>query len=207
MAGKSRSERRADVLRRERRREALGKLKWIGVAAVVVAAIAGGVYALSLVPEKPQDVHWHPTWEVFVNDQNVRWAGPRFDMSNMGAEIHLHQPNDDVIHAEGRSDRVLLDRLLVRLGGQLTADKLVIPAPASGAGTYEANATHPLRVFAQPPDEEWREIEDFTGLQLQDRWKILITYGDLTPDQIARQQASVKDPGPDPAAAMRPPSN
>lgn len=193
----AKQERARRSLQAQRRQQA-GK---IALGILIVAAIGAGAYGLTLIPDQPKNVHWHPTWEVYVNDENVRWGGSRdFDMSGMGMGIHLHQPNDDTIHAESRSDRLTLGGLLLRLGGELRDEGLQIPSPATNAGTYAATADAPLRVFTQAPGDEWIEIEsDFAGLVLADQLRILVTYAPSA-DALHTQQDSVAGPPTTPSA-------
>lgn len=191
--------------RRAERRSLAGKIA-LGVA--VVLAIGAAAYGMSLLPEQPKNVHWHPTWEVYVNDQNVAWTGRDFDMAEMGSGMHFHQPNDNVIHAEGRSDRLSLGSLMLRVGGELTDSLLRIPPPATQAGDYAENESAPLRVFYKPAGEDWRELEsDFADLRATENMRILITYAPSSDEAIETQKASVSGPPDDPTAPMREATN
>jgi hypothetical protein len=136
-------------------------------------------------------------WEAYIEGQNVKWTGREADMPGMSSGMHFHQPDDDTIHAEGRSNRLRLGTLLAGLGGEIADDKLVIPDSQKMAGTYASNDTTRLRVFVMPDGAEWSEVSDsFADVSFEDRMRILVTYGDLTSEEIAREQASVKAPEP-----------
>lgn len=195
MRRRSMNAQRAASIERARwaaRKSQLGKVV-IGVA--IVAALAGTAYGLSLIPDPPENVHWHPTWEAYVNDQNVRWEGRQFDMSMMGGGIHFHQPNDDVVHAESRSDRLTLGDLLVRLRGAISDESLTIPSQATPSGEFRANGTARLQVFVQPEGEGWREIvDDFQNVALEDRARVLVTFNASGEQAIIEQQNRVAEP-------------
>lgn len=206
MAERSRNEQRAEKIRRARLEQRKSVATKVVLVVGVVLAIAATAYGFSLIPERPKNVHWHPTWEVYAEDVNVRWAGPEFDMGGMGSGMHFHQPNDNLIHAETRSDRLLLGGLLGRLGGSISDDRLVIPENANPSGEFVASDERPLRVFAQPEGEAWREVEgDFANVVLGDKFRVLVTFAPSSPEAIEEQKGSVQ--APDGAVAAMPPSN
>lgn len=195
MSERPRSEQRAEKLRRARLEQRKSVATKVALVVGVVLAIAATAYGFSLMPERPKNVHWHPTWEVYVNDANVQWAGRDFDMSNMGLGMHFHQPNDNLIHAETRSDRLLLGGLIERLGGSLSDERLVIPAPAGPSGEFLASEVEPLRVLVQPEGEEWREIDgDFRDVVLADKARILVTFAPSSERALEAQKSSVQSP-------------
>ena len=206
MADRPENAQRAAKRRRAKLEERKSLATKIALGVAVVLALAATAYGFSLIPERPKNVHWHPTWEVYVNDENVRWASREFDMSNMGSGMHFHQPNDNVVHAETRSDRLILGGLIERLGGSLSDERLVVPTPATPSGEYVSSDRQPLRVFIQPAGEEWREIEDdFRSVVLADKARILVTFAPSSDEALAAQQASVQSP--DGAIATTPISN
>lgn len=187
---------RLEGVRRARAQERRATLRKVALGASILVAIAGAAYGLSLIPEGPKNVHWHPTWEVYVNDQNVVWTGTRdFDMAGMGSGMHFHQPNDNTIHAESRSDRLTLGGLLTRLGGGIEDDRLDIPAPATNAGSYEATQEKPLRVFVQPPGEDWEEVTSgFASLLFVDKGRVLVTYAPSEEGLVAQKESVAQPP-------------
>ena len=199
----SREERLRAVRRVERKEKVRSGVKWGGVGVAALVLVGGVAFGLSLGPEKPATVHWHPTWEVFVNGENVLWANPRFDMQFMGGTTHFHQPDDATIHAEGRTDRLYLNRLLNSVGGEISDNQVVLPQGASISGTFATNETDQLRVFIQPDGEDWREVESgFADLKFGDKMRVLVTYGHATDEEIKTQQESVKRAAADAASAM-----
>lgn len=195
MRRRSTNEQRAASIKRARWAERKSQLGKIALGIAVIAALAGTAYGFSLLPEQPKNVHWHPTWEVYIDDQNVRWEGRQFDMSTMGSGIHFHQPNDNVVHAESRSDRLTLGSLFVRLRGEINDDSLTIPSQAFPSGAFQANESARLKVFAQDPGEEWREIMgDFPSVALADKARILVTFNPSSERAILEQQIAVAEP-------------
>lgn len=204
MPRRSLNPQRLDGLKRARREERKALAGKVALGVVVVLAIAATAYGMSLLPDRPKNVHWHPTWEVYVNDESVRWSGRQFDMSEMGSGMHFHQPNDDTIHAESRTDRLKLGGLLVRIGSEITDNSLAISPLATPSGVFTENETAPLRVFAKPDGEDWREIEDdFADLRFLDSMRVLITFAPSSDAAIEQQKASVQGPPDDPTAPMR----
>ncbi|MEA3200594.1 MAG: hypothetical protein QOE90_2022 [Thermoplasmata archaeon] len=70
-----------------------------------------------------------------------------------------------------------------RQGGNLTADRLALPAGASVSGAFRTDATHALRLYVSDNDTAWRGPAD-VGTPLQDRMRYLLVYGNETDAQI-----------------------
>lgn len=181
------------------RREAVAKaLKMSGLVVGGVLLIVGGVYANSwIMDNSPKSVHWHPKWLVVVNDQEVALSDPGF--ARMGtSRAHLHQPDYKTIHFESKLEPWSLGAFL-RDGkmGELSAERLVLAQGTSAPGTYVENATRKLTVFHDPPKGgDWMEAEALIGdWTPADAERILVIYGDLTPERIAAWQAKVPRAG------------
>ena len=194
-------EARREKLRREQRKSLPTKLLKQGlVTGAVLVVLAGAAYGFTLLPEKPRTVHWHPTWEVYAEGENVRWTSDDFDMSSTRSRMHFHLPDDNTIHAEGPENRLRLGTLFTTMGGELSDTTLGIPEGTSKPGAYETNVTHRVRVFVQPPEGAWQELESgFADYSFEEGARVLVTYGDLTPERIAQQQESVQAPKQEPA--------
>lgn len=182
----------------ERREVTVKALKIGGLVLCGVLLVVGGVYANSWIMDKaPRSVHWHPKWLVVVNDQEVKLSDS--DFARMGTtRAHLHQPDYKTIHFESKLEPWSLAALF-REGkiGELSDQRLVLAPGTSAPGTYEENATRKVTVFHDPPKgEDWMEAESLIGdWTPADAERILVIYGDLTPERIAAWQAKVPRAG------------
>lgn len=181
------------MLERKEGLRRFGKIAAFSVAGLVV--IAGAVYGLSLLPKAAATVHWHANLKTFVNDQQISFTSPRFDMSQSKSRIHFHLPNDMQMHLEGPSDRLrLIDFFHSPLGGDISDSKLVLPDGSSRPGTYTANDTSQLRLFYLPLNGNWTELA--SGIpqhSFANGEKAALLYGNYTAEQIATIEAGIPD--------------
>lgn len=177
----------------------------IAIAAAAIVLLVGVGYGFTLLPDPPKNVHWHPMYEVYVEGENVAFTSRAFDMSATRASMHLHNPDDNTVHAEGRTTSLTIGQFFLEMGGRVTDDTLTVPAAASVPGTFTSNETSRLRLFHQPAGEGWSEVgSGFAKHKFEDGERVLLTFGNLTDAQILAQQESVAQPRADAASAMAP---
>ncbi|GEM_PF-5604656 len=175
-------------------------LQW-SVAVLVALLVVGGVaYGLSRVPKPAPDVHWHAKYQVWVNDQQLSFANSKFD-ANVNQDFylpaHMHGPNFDVIHNEGKEGEGTLGKFFQfgLSGGKIADDELVIPegaslasggAPFSGDFKNAGNQTVQMYVSNQVTNESWTRVAgNLAGFSFHDGDRLLILYGDYSPDRLA----------------------
>lgn len=162
-----------------------------GLAAVLL--VAGAAYGISRLPKGPVTVHWHADWKVYVNDTNVRFTDRSFDMSIAQSRIHFHLPDDTKLHLEGPDDRLrLIDLFHSPLQGDISDTRIVLPAGSTHAGTFENSPNGTFHAYVKPLKGNWTELtSNVAQHSMTDGERVLLTYGNLTSADLARQQESV----------------
>lgn len=172
----------------------IGRYALFAIIGIVV--IAGLAFGISRLPKEPAQVHWHAKYRIYVNDRLVNLANPRFDGMHYN-DAHLHSPDFDTIHNEGREGRGTMGAFFsYQLGGKLADDELVLPAGAVPAGDFKVNETNKLVMLIsnQAEGKDWTPVtKDLAGVNFHDGDRILIVYGDDTPDRIAQLEAGFPD--------------
>lgn len=182
------------------RKENLKKYaKWGAYGVLGIVVLAGAAYGISLLPKEPKQVHWHAKYRVYVDGQLVNMANPRFDGMKYG-DAHIHAPEYDKIHNEGREGRGTLGKFFdFQLGGKFTDTELLIPQGASPAGDFKVNDTEKLRVVVSNQEENktWSEIGGgFHDVSFHDGDRYIILYGNYTDTQISQAEAAFPDFNP-----------
>lgn len=196
----SRLERAEKFDRRERRDRTVRAAKLSALAVGAIIVLSGAVWGFTALadvlrgPECEQiGFHEHTTFYVFDEGERLRFVGERFDLDPMPMRAHLHQPNDYMLHLEG--DCATMREAFAFMGMDLQKGRLRLDQETHGGKVLEDNATHTLRFFLYSPEgEAWSEFPELPGHQGRQGERILITYGDLTDEEIAGQQAQVPPP-------------
>jgi hypothetical protein len=85
------------------------------------------------------------------------------------------------------------------MGGELRDNRLRLP-PEVGGKTLQEEDAKQLRFFLfepnrdAPPTGTWREVDSLRNHQPRDCERMLITYGDLSQEEIERQQGQTTYP-------------
>lgn len=168
------------------------KLTAIGIAALVL--LAGGVWGANklgdLVPENQCGFHEHANFRVFDQGRELEFKHPRFDMKYMAMKAHLHQPDDSQIHLEG--DCADVSTFFSLMGMKLRPGYLKLDDELHASKELQDNGNDTLRFFLYHKEDgnwTWTEKPDAPDYQLRSMQRLLITYGNLTDDNIQRQQS------------------
>lgn len=177
--------------------------KRILIAAVVVLAIAGIVYAVQQNAETRRECpgHWHATFGVYVDGERVPFPQPPYQMSPGGKlpmRMHMHSPSQEILHFEPAPAECLgVADTFELLDVDLAAGSLTFEEPhGTFDGEYEAEGNKTVRYFVQPRDGELAE-EPWSALrnrQLDDGEKLLVAYGDYTMDEISAMMDAISAP-------------
>jgi hypothetical protein len=155
--------------------------------------------------------HWHTTFNVYVNGQVVDFHQPPFMLQGdrpgggeMPISMHMHYPDDDILHYEPTvPDCMSVRETFDRLGIGLNRNSMSIESFGhSVSGDFAPNATHKLRAFyaeynMQNGTFDWEERPWTSFIRMgqpKDLSKILIVYGDETDEEIEAYQARVRNP-------------
>ncbi|MEA3198741.1 MAG: hypothetical protein QOE90_169 [Thermoplasmata archaeon] len=187
-------EERRRIVQAAERRERTQRYSRIAIIAVVaIVVIAGVAYGISKIPKPPGQVHWHATYDIYVNGERANIAPATaislfYEGGDNFLPAHLHQGCPTIIHNEGTEGKGSLQTLFnngwVKQGGKLSNDEMVIPPGASISGDFKTDATHSLRLFISHNNGTWEGPVD-VGTPLQDHMRYLLVYGNETADQVA----------------------
>lgn len=166
----------------------------LGLAALVV--LAGGVWGVSklggLLPENQCAFHEHANFRVFDRGEELSFRHPRFDMQYMAMKAHLHQPDDSQLHLEGACADVA--KAFDLMGMDLRPGYLKLDNELHAGKVLENHGNDTLRFFLYHDVEgnwTWTESPDAPDHQLRSKERLLITYGDLTDEEIRREESRV----------------
>lgn len=206
--------RRAQRVKEQRAKSMMANYRWHLLGAVVLIAVVGTLVAFpGLIPAGPpaeRFAHDHATFAVFINGERVNFAHPDYDASKRGmGPPHMHvSDGKEVWHIEGNFPDGKPDQTLEELfvyntvtfrDGYMKLDTL---AGHNGSEWRDqGNATWQVffskfGVDARLPFE--RVEGDPSAYVPQNLDQLLITYGDPTPEELARQQAAVAAPPGEP---------
>jgi hypothetical protein len=188
---------RADAAQRMEKRERItSSAKLVALSVGVLLVLAGGVWGVNqlagLVPDNACKFHEHATFRVFDRGQELGFQHPRFDMRHMAMRAHLHQPNDYQIHLEGGCADVA--EFFGLMGMEIRPGHLRLDQELHGGGALADDGNDTLRFYLYHEVEgnwTWQEYDGLLGHQLRDRQRMLITYGNLTDEEVAYQQSRV----------------
>lgn len=183
------------------RSERLGKIgagvKMTGIAIAVLLVLSGGVWAFSTLTASTNSrgchFHEHATFRVFDEGKMLRFQSPRFDMSaGMPMRSHFHQPDDATIHLEGGCSTVA--SLFGVLGMKLRPGYLELDDVLHGGKVLQDQDNRTLQFWLMPAKGEWTLDPDLPQHQPRAREMFLVTYGNPTPAELAREQAAIPNP-------------
>lgn len=202
------AERARRVAEMERKASMRRGLRW-GVVVLAALVVLGGVaYGISRIPPPPKDVHWHAKYQVWVDGQQVSFANSKFDanvQTDFYLPAHMHGPNFDVIHNEGKEGQGTLGKFFAfgLFGGRIADDELVIPegaslastgAPFSGDFKVQGNQTLGLYASNQVTNQTWTRVPaSYADYSFHEGDRLLVVYGDNSPDAVALLEAQFPD--------------
>lgn len=133
--------------------------------------------------------HWHATYKVFDEGEELSFQHSRFDMRYMSMRTHIHQPKDYLMHLEaGCAD---VSEFFDAMGLELRRTSFELDEELHDGETLANQGNMTLRFFMAPTNGTWQEMPNLPSYQPLDGDRFLITYGNATIEEIARQQALV----------------
>jgi len=146
--------------------------------------------------------HQHAAFALFLEGERVRFNDTDYDLTNRrNFTAHLHSAEGgDIIHLEGSFPNGVPDVTLASFfrnhGVSFQPGALTLDTFDHHNGTaWPDNATHRWRVWVQPAAGNWTLAPDGPGLVLRDHDRILVTYGEPSPEELARERAAVRQFG------------
>ncbi len=188
-------ERRAQHLTETQRAGRTGRLARKAIIPAVVLLAGSGIafgfyWTATHAPDCPG--HWHATYQVFDEGEQLSFQHPRFDMRSMSMRTHIHQPKDYLMHLEaGCAD---VSEFFDDMGMDLRQTSFELDEELHEGQKLQNEGNLTLRFFMAPSNGTWQEMPGLPSYQPRDGDRFLITYGNLLPEEIARQQQAVPQP-------------
>lgn len=183
---------------------------------VVAVAVAnpGGILPQGAKPLK--FAHEHPTYFVFIENERVEWNHGDYDISKISDKVHLHidgrPARAATWHVESRFPDGIpdlsLEKVFAQYGVHVRQGTLKLDTHDGHNGTeWKDTGAKKWRMFVSKmivnsttgANERQAFVEqtgDYSQYAPRDLDQILLTYGDLTPEMIAAQQAQATEPVP-----------
>ena len=158
-------------------------LAGIGIAAI--ALLTFFVMYQPVVPSRPNDLHFHADFKVFLNGVPIDFSQSRFqsdENQSLSPSIHLHGGNGNVIHKH--QSRVTLGDFFESIGMKLSSTCILLIDKT----TYCNSGENTLKMFVNG-----KPSNEFDRYDFQDLDRILISYGNDSSDVIANQLSQVTD--------------
>lgn len=186
-----RAERVREAQRQARPQKLMKNVKVTALVLVGILALGGAVYGYTQLPDPPARVHWHAKYQIVVDNETVSFHDPEIYDMRRYHDAHLHPPDQDIIHNEGREGRGNLAGFVkFTLGGDLTPAKLVLPPGSSKPGTYVEEDGNKVQIFVNNTEEgkPWTEISNPEEYSFRNYDRILILYGNYTDEELRALQ-------------------
>lgn len=199
-------ERRAEHARKARRRgipETAGRYAMI--AGVVILIAVGVGWAATHQPPGKRFIHEHASWSIFIDDEHVSFVGSNYDVSTRGmGPPHMHVGDGrEVWHIEGQfsngTSDLTLEKMFTYTSVLFHQGYMKLDSPGHNGTEWRdaGNATWKVYVSKMAADQRgpFDLIPgDYSQYVPQNQDKVLVTYGSLTPDALAREEAAVPAP-------------
>lgn len=167
-----------------------------GVALLVTAVAV--TQQSGIIASKECPGHWHASFQVVVDDEIVNMAST----SAQNAEapgFHMHG-NDNLLHTHPSAPRCIpLGDALASLNVDVSSKAIdvgFLPGAdrSTVEGSHEVGSGKELAIYYEPWQGEWQKVStSFLKEQIPNGARLLVTYGPLDDETIARQQASVPE--------------
>jgi hypothetical protein len=207
--------RRAERVKQQRLKTALPKYGRYALIAVVVILAVGAAMVLYKPASPLKFGHEHPSFSLFIGGQEVSFNSVDYDIANIKNHVHMHTAAGDPVrahtwHLESNFPNGIPDLTLQHIFAQYGVTF------SQGYLKLDTHDEHNGSEFRDTGSTVWhvflsKNIANSTGNQRQafepvpgdysqaiprDGDKFLITYGDLTPEEITREEGLVPDPQP-----------
>lgn len=131
--------------------------------------------------------HEHADFKVYLNGNWIDFSQQKYFVRSPYIHVEGGPGVGQLIHLHATG--VTLETFFKSVGMQFTRNCFVDDL----GNRYCNNATHTLKFYVKKPGGTWQANDQFEKYQPKELDKILITYGNETPDEIVIQQESVSD--------------
>ena len=168
------------------------KSRWfIGAACLVLGALI--ILGIRFITYKPDDVHYHANFALYINGQRELFQGPRYYEETemcavntgvtVGQRAHMHDNVNDVVHIEDHA--VTWGQFFSNLGWTLGPNFLQAPDETM----YAQNGQQKLNIILNGMD--YTDISSIQNEVVKDRDRLLVSFGQESTSELAKQYASV----------------
>ncbi len=182
------------------------KAALIGVVGVVIGA--GAILGFRYVTYKPDNVHYHANFDVYINGQKEAFKSPSYyEEESAGScnvdtvmvpeeRAHMHDDTSDVVHVHDHA--VTWGQFFANL--HWVVNDALIKTPSN---LYLVDDTHKITFTVNG-----QKIQDISNQVIGDRDRLLVDFGDTSDATIQKEIKAVPatavkyDEGKDPASCQ-----
>lgn len=169
----------------------------VGLSIVIVLGFISATALISTafvqLPNVAEVPHNHASLAVFVNGDRVNYSGAAFDLAaRQYLAAHLHAPNQDILHLEGRIRITISDIFARALASSISHNALRLDKIEHSGETFVSNETHHLSMYVSPAfSDGWVRVRDIPSYEPRQKDRLLVTYGVFDQEALEREFAAV----------------
>ena len=145
---------------------------WWGAGVALAFLVACGALWTLAAPAAPtsENVHEHARFALYVDGERVEYSGEAFDLAQRGfLRGHLHAPDGETIHVEGRPGLTLGEFFERTLEARLEPGRVTL----HDGRAFDA----PVRLYVGGASGGWREAWDAAAFEPRDGHRLLVVVG------------------------------
>lgn len=120
--------------------------------------------------------HWHAALAIYINNHEYKPGNHQQHKTNQG--YHMHAA-DGILHTHPTQEQcITLQQHLTKLDIAITKNKIILGNTYENPTQANNNQTHQVKIYYQPWQQEWQQVDISEILQQQpaNGARILITY-------------------------------
>lgn len=168
------------------------KSKWfIGIGCLVLGAAI--VLGIRFFTYKPDDVHYHANFAVYINGERQQFKGQQYyEETEMcavntsvtpGTRAHMHDNVNNVVHVEDHA--VTWGQFFSNLGWTLGPSFIASPDGV----IYNENSDNRLNIILNGQD--YTDLGDMSNTVIKDQDKLLVSFGDESNEVLQQEYRTI----------------
>jgi hypothetical protein len=166
---------------------------------LIVGALLGAllILAIRVATFKHEHTHYHANFAVYINGKREEFKGPQYykevatcsaygDITDPGKRAHMHEEVNSVVHVHDNA--VTWEQFFNNIGWTVSAHTI-----ETDSGTmYTDSDTNKVHIIADGQDYTGFDgISSFMNTVIKDRSRVLISFGDVSDQQVQDEYKSV----------------
>lgn len=169
------------------------KSRWFAlIGGVVLGALV--ILGIRFAAYKPEQVHYHANFAVYINGQREQFKEPQYyqevAICNSATGItlpqqraHMHDNINDAIHIHDHA--VTWGQFFENLGWYIGPDFI----QKDNGNRYVAEGDSKLHVIID--DQDYTDLQAITNVVIKDRDRLLVSFGDIDQKTLAQEYKAV----------------